>query len=57
MDNLKKKSVDMLCRFGKFGLGKTLIIGMYDIEVPAKLRDCLKQEDNIADEKESSDPK
>lgn len=37
MKDMKKKSIDMLSKFGRFGLGKTITLGMYDFEVPAQL--------------------
>lgn len=52
MKNIKKKSIDLLCNFGKFGLGKSITLGMYDFEVPAQLIGCLSQEKNCMSEKE-----
>ena len=46
MKGLRKKSIDMLCGFGKFGLGKSITLGMYDFEVPAKLMSGGSQDDN-----------
>ena len=37
MNNLRKKSINMLCRLGKFGVGKSLTLGMYEFEIPKKL--------------------
>lgn len=37
MKTLRKKSIKILSEFGKFGVGKSLILGMFDIEVPEKL--------------------
>ena len=34
MNNLRKKSINMLCRLGKFGVGKSLTLGLYDFEIP-----------------------
>lgn len=51
MKGLRKKSIDMLCGFGKFGLGKSITLGMYDFEVPAKLMSGGSQDDNSADKK------
>lgn len=28
----------MLCKLGKFGVGKSLTLGMFDIKVPEKLK-------------------
>ncbi|MEF2877042.1 MAG: hypothetical protein U0N90_01340 [Blautia sp.] len=38
MDRLKKKSIDILCKIGKFGVGKSLTLGMYDFDIPPVLR-------------------
>ena len=46
MKNIKKKSIDVLCNFGKFGLGKSITLGMYDFEVPAQLMDGVNQNDD-----------
>lgn len=43
MNNLKEMSVNMLCRFGKFGVGKSLTLGMYDFPVPNELKKCVEQ--------------
>ena len=51
MKGLRKKSIDMLCGFGKFGLGKSITLGMYDFEVPAKLMSGGSQDDNSVDKK------
>uniref|UniRef100_UPI004056E4B2 hypothetical protein n=1 Tax=Agathobacter sp. TaxID=2021311 RepID=UPI004056E4B2 len=45
MNNLKEMSINMLCRFGKFGVGKSLTLGMYDFEVPKKLTECNAEAD------------
>ena len=37
MNNLRKMGINMLCRFGKFGVGKSLTLEMYDFEVPKEL--------------------
>lgn len=37
MIDLKKMTINMLCKFGKFGVGKSLILGLYDFEPPARL--------------------
>lgn len=34
---IKKVSIKMLCKLGKFGVGKSLTLGMFDIQVPKKL--------------------
>ena len=46
MKNIKKKSIDVLCNFGKFGLGKSITLGMYDFEVPAQLMTGVNQNDD-----------
>ena len=38
MKRVKEKSIKMLCDLGKFGIGKSLLFGFYDIPVPEKLR-------------------
>lgn len=43
MDNLKGISISLLCKIGKFGVGKSLVFGMYDFEVPKKLMECKRQ--------------
>lgn len=50
MKSLKMMCIHMLCEFGKFGVGKSLILGMYDIEPPEKLKRYIndnKKEKNI----------
>lgn len=37
MDDLKRKSIAALCKFGKFGVGKSLTFGMYEFGVPKEL--------------------
>lgn len=37
MNNLKEKSISILCAFGKYGVGKSLTLGMYDFAVPKEL--------------------
>lgn len=40
----------MLCEYGKRSVGKSLILGMYDIELPEKLKRYIndnKKEKNI----------
>ncbi|MCM1049066.1 MAG: hypothetical protein NC433_11665 [Clostridiales bacterium] len=44
MKNIKKKSIEVLCNFGRFGLGKSITLGMYDFEVPVCLTDGVSQE-------------
>lgn len=46
MKNIKQKSIDVLCNFGKFGLGKSITLGMYDFEVPAQLMTGVNQNDD-----------
>ncbi len=46
MKDIKKKSIDVLCSFGKFGLGKSITLGMYDFEVPAQLMTGVNQHDD-----------
>lgn len=46
MKDLRKMSIDMLCGFGKFGLGKSITLGMYDFEVPAKLMSGRGRDDS-----------
>ena len=36
----------MLCRLGKFGVGKSLTLGMYDFEIPKKLMESKRDEQN-----------
>ncbi len=43
MKDIKKKSIKVLCNFGKFGLGKSITLGMYDFEVPAQLMVGMNQ--------------
>ena len=43
MNNLKKKSASMLCKIGRFGVGKSILLGMYDLDVPEKLKRCSKR--------------
>lgn len=40
MNGLKEKSVKILCELGKYGIGKSLTLGMYDFEIPKKLIAC-----------------
>lgn len=49
MKNLRKMCIDILCGFGKFGLGKSITIGMYDFEVPIKLMFGASQDDDSFD--------
>lgn len=44
MKDIKKKSINVLCSFGKFGLGKSITLGMYDFEVPASLMADISNE-------------
>lgn len=44
MNKLKEISVDLLCQFGKFGVGKSILLGMYDFAVPEQLRDSQWEE-------------
>lgn len=37
MSNLKEMGINVLCKVGKFGVGKSLTLGMYDFEIPKKL--------------------
>lgn len=46
MKDIKKKSIDVLCSFGKFGLGKSITLGMYDFEVPTQLTTDVNQNDD-----------
>lgn len=56
MKNLRKMSIDMLCTFGKFGLGKSITLGMYDFEVPAQLMVSVNQKgEHSAEMKRSND--
>lgn len=52
MKDLKKISIDILCSFGKFGLGKSITLGMYDFEIPAKLIPNLSQNDDSLGKKD-----
>lgn len=47
MNNLKEMSAAMLCKFGRFGLGKSLTLGMYDFEVPQKLAEYHTKSDSM----------
>lgn len=38
MKDLKKKSVSILCNLGKFGVGKSLTLGMYDFPIPKEMK-------------------
>lgn len=38
MKDLKKKSVSILCNLGKFGVGKSLTLGMYDVPIPKEMK-------------------
>ena len=40
MNGFKEKSVKILCKLGKYGMGKSLTLGMYDFEIPKKLIEC-----------------
>lgn len=51
MKDIKKKSIDMLCKFGEFGLGKSITLGMYDFEIPTQLMVHFIQEDEHKIEK------
>lgn len=53
MKDLRKKSIDMLCGFGKFGLGKSITLGMYAFEVPAKLMSDVSRDDDSFDKENS----
>ena len=46
MDSLKEKSVRILCELGKYGIGKSLTLGMYDFEIPQKLQESKAEEKN-----------
>lgn len=46
MKRIKRKSINVLCSFGKFGLGKSITLGMYDFEVPAQLMVGVNQNNN-----------
>lgn len=37
MIDLKKMTINMLCKVGRCGIGKSLILGMYDFEIPVSL--------------------
>lgn len=45
MKRLKEVSAEFLCRFGKYSVGKSLTLGMYDFDVPAKLKNSVNIED------------
>ncbi len=49
MKNLREKSIEMLCNFGKFGLGKSITLGMYDFEIPDKLISDKRQDNDNFD--------
>jgi len=39
MKDFRELSGNILCKIGKFGVGKSLVLGMFDIEVPPKLKE------------------
>jgi len=39
MKDFRELSGNILCKIGKFGVGKSLVLGMFDIEVPLKLKE------------------
>lgn len=49
MKDLKRMSINMLCRFGKFGVGKSLTLGMYEFDVPKELTECITYNNDISD--------
>ena len=38
--NLKETGIELLCRFGRFGVGKSIIAGMFEFEIPKECRSC-----------------
>jgi hypothetical protein len=55
MKDLRKIGIAALCSFGKFGLGKSITLGMYDFEVPAQLMIAVNQKSEHKIEKERDD--
>lgn len=43
MKSLKKMIINILCEVGKNGVGKSHIMGMYEIKVPNELKKSAKQ--------------
>lgn len=39
MKNLKQKCINMLCKIGKFGVGKSIVIGIFEFDIPAEIKD------------------
>ncbi len=52
--NLKKECVKFLCKIGKFGVGKSLLLGAYDFDIPQKLFDIEREGKNLFDEQQKS---
>ncbi|MCI9442395.1 MAG: hypothetical protein HFH15_14410 [Ruminococcus sp.] len=50
MKHLKEISISILCKFGKYGMGRSIIVGMYDFEVPKKLVEYNSNEDSNEEE-------
>lgn len=48
--HLKEISISILCKFGKYGMGRSIIVGMYDFEVPKKLVEYNSNEDSNEEE-------
>lgn len=46
MKDLKKKCVSILCNLGKFGVGKSLTLGMYDFTIPQEMKKISEKNSN-----------
>lgn len=55
MNDLKKKGASILCKIGRFGVGKSILLGMYDLDVPEKLKGCSERLDGELLQKEMSE--
>lgn len=47
MKNFRERCICILCKLGKYGVGKSLVWGMYDIPIPEELREN-REKDEIA---------
>lgn len=39
MEESRKKSMEFLCKLGQFGVGKSLVLGLYDFVAPEELKE------------------
>lgn len=48
MKKLKEVEIDVLCKFGRFGVGKSAVLGFFDFDIPNK---CIKDTTKTSKEK------